>query len=79
MMLELSEKRFSDYLRGKAETGMGYWIATVRLKDGRVFPQAVIVGGCLTRIKGEAGIPFSREDIADLEITHDKWDWRGDD
>jgi len=54
---------------------MGYQIASVTLKDGRRFDQVVIVGGYLTRIKGLKDIPFSEDEIADIVVTHDKWDF----
>jgi hypothetical protein len=38
-MIKLTEKRFADYFRNQGETGMGYWVATVYLKDGRVIPK----------------------------------------
>jgi len=78
MMLALTEKRFSDVLRRQPETGMGYWIATVALKDGRTFPQTVIVGGTITRIRNQKDIPFSEGEIERLEVTHDKWSWSED-
>jgi len=75
-MLKLTEKRFADYFRQQGETGMGYWIATVFLKDGRLFPQTVIVGGVVSQVRNHANIPFSQEDIDRFEVTHDKWNWR---
>ena len=57
------------------ETGMGYTVVTVRLKDGRIFEQAVIDSGCLSRIRGRADIPFGESDIAQIKATHDKWSW----
>jgi hypothetical protein len=75
-MFRLIDKRFSDYFRDQPETGMGYWITTVHLKDGRHFPQAVVSGGCLSRIRHHDAIPFLEVDIDCFEVTHDKWDWQ---
>lgn len=77
-MLKLSDKRFSDYLRQQRETGMGYWVVTAHLKDGRSFPQVVVSGGQITRVRGYGDIPFRADDIDTIEVTHDKWDWAQD-
>jgi hypothetical protein len=75
-MLELTEKRFADFFRKQGETGMGYWVATVYLRDGRIFPQTIVVGGTITQIKNQSGISFAEKDIDRFEVTHDKWEWR---
>ena len=75
-MLKLNNKRFADYFRSQPETGMGYWIATIHLKDGRVFPQAAIVGGTVACIRNQETISFKEEEIDRFDVTHDKWDWR---
>jgi len=31
--------------------------------------------GVITKIKGFASIPFSQEDIQEIIVTHDKWDF----
>jgi hypothetical protein len=65
-----------ETVRRLPETGMGYTVATIRLKDGRVFERAVIDSGCMSRIRGRGDIPFHECDIAAIKVTHDKWDWR---
>jgi hypothetical protein len=75
-MLKLTDKRFSDYFSHQAETGMGYWTATTHLKNGSSFPQTVVVGGVIARVRHCDAIPFVEEDIDHFEVTHDKWDWR---
>jgi hypothetical protein len=57
---------------------MGYQIASVILKDGRRFDQVVIVGGYLTKIKDLKYIPFSEDAIAEIVVTHDKWDFNAE-
>jgi hypothetical protein len=54
---------------------MGYQVATIILRDGRSFDQALIVGGLISRLRGRPDIPFKEEDIADIVVTHDKWDF----
>ena len=73
-MLTLSTKWASE-LAAKPETGMGYQIASVVLKDGKRFDQVVIVEGNITQIKGVEGIPFSEAQIEQIILTHDKWDF----
>jgi hypothetical protein len=76
-MLKLSSD-WARFLTRQPETGMDYQIVSVFLKDGRRFDQAVIVGGHITKIKGIKDIPFSEEDIAEILVTHDKWDFKAE-
>ena len=70
--------RWVEYLCTMPETGMGYHIVDVELKDGRVFKQAVVDSGYLTRIRNRDDIPFLESDIADMRVTHEKWNWRAE-
>jgi hypothetical protein len=74
-MLALSNKWAAE-LVAQPETGMGYQIATIVLKDGRRYEQAVIVGGYITKIRGLKDIPFLESDIRQIIVTHAKWDFR---
>jgi hypothetical protein len=76
-MITLSD-RWAPKLLAQGETGMGYQVASVILKDGRRFDQAVIVGGYLTQIKGIKDISFAEEEIQDIVVTHDKWDFNAE-
>jgi hypothetical protein len=69
-MLELSNK-WAKALASQRETGMGYQVVTIRLKDGRQFDGVTVVGGIITRIAGAGIIPFAEDDIADIVVTHD--------
>jgi len=60
------------------ETGMGYVIVTITLRNGTVYPQAVIDSGFLTKIRGVDHIDFCYEDIASIKATHDRWDFRNE-
>ena len=73
-MLRLSPK-WTRQLVLMPETGMGYQVATVALKDGRRFDQVVVVEGRITQIRGRADIPFTEDDILQIVVTHDKWDF----
>jgi len=54
---------------------MGYQVASVLLKDGSRYDQALIESGFITKIRGRKDIPFREEDIAEIVVTHDKWDF----
>ena len=76
-MLQLSNK-WGPVLVSQPETGMGYQIASITLHDGRCYNQAVIESGRITRIRNYDKIPFKEEDIAEIIVTHDKWDFSRD-
>jgi len=73
-MIELSQK-WTAVLSAKPETGMGFQVVSVVLKDGRRFDQAIVVEGRLTQIRGHDTIPFVEDQIAEVIVTHDKWDF----
>jgi hypothetical protein len=68
--------KWKETIRALPETGMGYSVVTVALKDGRVFKQAVIDSGHLARIRGIADVPFKEDDITEIVATHERWDWK---
>jgi hypothetical protein len=57
------------------ETGMGYQVVTVTLKDGTRFDQVAVIEGCITQIRGRKDIPFTEDDILKIVVTHDNWDF----
>ena len=69
-MLKLSDK-WAAVLAGQRETGMGYQVVTVRLKDGRQFAGVAVVGGSISRIAGTESVPFADDDIESILVTHD--------
>ena len=76
-MLTLSDI-WGPILVAQGETGMGYQIATIVLKNGLQFKQAVIVGSKITKIRGMEQIPFTEKDIEDIIVTHEKWNFSHD-
>ena len=70
-MLELS-KKWAPVLLAQPETGMGYQIVSVFLRDGKWFDRVTIVGGTITEIDGKQEIPFREEEITDIKVTHGK-------
>jgi hypothetical protein len=69
-MLKLSDK-WAAVLARQRETGMGYQVGTVLLKDGRKFEGVVVVGGIISRVAGAESIPFVDDDIESILVTHD--------
>jgi hypothetical protein len=69
MMLALSDK-WAPILVAQPETGMGYQIATVSLRDGTQIDHVTIVGGIVTEVAGNKEIPFSEDEIVDIRVTH---------
>jgi hypothetical protein len=76
-MIELSTE-WLDYLIKKPETGLGYHIVSIVLRDRTRHDKVVVDGGYITKIKEFAVIPFSNEDIQEIIVTHDKWDFNAD-
>jgi hypothetical protein len=60
-MIKLSEK-WIEYLKTQPETGMSFQVATVELKDGRVFERVLIVDDAIQEIDHAEEIPFSEMD-----------------
>jgi hypothetical protein len=68
-MLFLSE-RWTEVLATQPETGMGYQIVSVTLKDGRRFDNVTVVGGIISRLPATVPEWFSDEEIEDILVTH---------
>jgi len=62
-----------DYLVSQPETGMGYWVVSLRLRDGRQLDRVVIHSGYITQVYGHAEPPLDPAEISELWVTHDKW------
>lgn len=73
-MIRLSKKWASE-LASKPETGMGYQVVSIVLKDGRQFNQVAVVDGRITKVRGCKEIPFTEDLISQIILTHDKWDF----
>jgi hypothetical protein len=64
--------RFGPQLVNLPESGMGYWIADIKTKNGEVFRGVVIVGGVIVSVDRKQEVPFDPEEIVSFKITHDK-------
>jgi len=63
-------------LKQAAETGIGYQIVSVELKDGRYFDQVVVSEGCIIEVRGHREIPFSVDEVASISVNHNRWNFR---
>jgi beta-phosphoglucomutase len=69
-------RRFADQLKEAEETGIGYQVVGIKLKDGRSFDQVAVSDGCIVEVRGHRNIPFAPEDVASLTISHKYWHFR---
>ena len=65
-----------DFLKRDAETGIGYQVVSVELKDGRSFNQVSASEGCIIEVRGCREIPFTADDIASVRVNHKRWNFR---
>ena len=68
--------RFVDQLKEAEETGIGYQVVGIKLKDGRSFDQVAVSDGCIVEVRGHRNIPFAPEEVASLTINHKDWHFR---
>jgi hypothetical protein len=66
-----------DPLKRDTETGIGYQVVSVELKDGRFFDQVSASEGCIIEVRGYKEIPFAADDIASVRVNHKRWNFRG--
>ena len=68
--------QFVDQLKREGETGIGYQIVSVELKDGRYFDQVATSEGHIIEVRGYKQIPFAAEDVASMNVNHKRWNFR---
>jgi hypothetical protein len=68
-MIKLSARRAKD-LVSQPESGMGYQIVAVLLRDGRRFEKVAIIGGTIASVDGYPEVPFDESDIENILVTH---------
>ncbi len=62
--------RWAEVLTSQPETGMGYQIVSVRVKDGRLINNVTVVGGIISRLPATVSEWFSDDEIKDIVVTH---------
>jgi len=68
--------RFVDQLKIERETGPGYQVVSLKLKDGRFFDQVVTSEGHIIEVQGHTEIPFVSEEIVSIKVNHKDWNFR---
>jgi hypothetical protein len=63
-------------LKQARETGIGYKVVSVKLKDGRRFEQVVVSECCIIEVRGYEEIPFAPDDVAFVSVNHKHWNFR---
>jgi hypothetical protein len=56
-------------LKSDSETGIGYQVVSVTLKDGRNFDQAVASEGYVIQVRGYEDVPFTQVDRLPLQLN----------
>lgn len=64
----LSEK-WVPVILAQPETGMGYSVVTLILRDGSRVPHVTVVGGYVTKVGESTDIWFSEADVVDIIVT----------
>jgi hypothetical protein len=65
-----------DHLTRGGETGIGYQVISVELKDGRCFDQVIASEGCIIEVRGYKEIPFTPDEVASVSVNHKRWNFR---
>jgi hypothetical protein len=63
-------------LKRHKETGIGYHVVSVTLKNGKHFDQVVASEGCVIQVRGHRDVPFSPEEVAAVDVNHKRWNFR---
>jgi hypothetical protein len=69
-------QNFVEQLKQTEQTGLGYQVVSVTLKDGRTFEQVAASEGCFIAVRGHQDIPFSSEDVISVKVNHKRWNFR---
>lgn len=82
-LLELGDERlvtipneWADSLRRQEETGLGYHVVSVSLRDGRRFDQVVASEGGVIQVRGYSEVPFQQDEVASVHVNHRRWNFR---
>jgi hypothetical protein len=67
---------FVDHLKRAGETGIGYQVVSVELRDGRKFDQVVTSEGCVIEVSWYKEIHFSPDEVASVNVNHRHWNFR---
>ena len=65
-----------EHLKKDGLGDFGHQFVSVKLKDGRVFPQAVASEGHIIQVKGFREVPFVETDIESVQGDGEPWNFR---
>jgi len=65
-----------DTLRNAKQTGPGYQVVAVYLKDGRQFDQVIASEGCIIAVRGYSELPFQTEEVSSVMVNHKDWNFK---
>ena len=68
--------KFLERLKEAEETGIGYQVVAVRLRDGRWFNQVAVSEGHIVEVRGYRDIPFAPQDVDCVIVNHKRWNFR---
>ena len=66
----------ADRLKREKETGFGYQVVSVQLKDGRNFEQVAVSEGCIIAVRDHSEVPFRFDEVATVTVNHKRWNFR---
>jgi hypothetical protein len=69
-------REHADGLRHHGETGIGYQVVSITLKNGKHFDQVVASEGCVIQVRGHKDVPFAPDDVAAVSVNHKNWNFR---
>jgi hypothetical protein len=69
-------REHADGLRRHGETGPGYQVVSVTLKNGKCFDQVVASEGCVIHVRGHKDVPFAPDEVASVNVNHRRWNFR---
>jgi hypothetical protein len=67
---------FREQVRQTRETGFGYHVISVVLKNGTTFEQVAASEGCIIEVRGHEEIPFKEEEVESIKVNHKRWNFR---
>jgi hypothetical protein len=65
-----------DYLKRQGDTGLGYQVVSVNLRDGRSFGHVIVSEGCVIQVRGHRGVPFKQDEVTSVQVNHQPWNFR---
>jgi hypothetical protein len=68
--------QMAEQLRRIGQTGLGYQVVSVTLKNGRQFDQVLTSEGYVIQVRGHKDVPFTPDDVATVDVNHKTWNFR---